>query len=119
MNYRQRVGKFGENIAKNYLLRQGYKIIGLNKKISFKEIDIMARDGETLVFIEVKTRLSSVFGNADDAFDLKKVNNLKEAIGRYIYENNFDENLVRLDFISLNISRLEKRAKIKHYKDVV
>ena len=119
MNYKQTVGKFGENLAKDYLLKKGYGVIGENIKVSFQEIDIIARQGGITVFVEVKTRLSSIFGGADEAFYLKKVNNLKEAIGRYIYENNLDENLVRLDFISLDISRLGKRAKIKHYKDVI
>ena len=119
MNYRQKVGKFGENIARDYLLRRGYKIIGLNQKISFKEVDIIARDGETLVFIEVKTRLSQIFGGADDAFDFRKLSNLKEALELYIYKNNFDGNLARLDFVSVDISRQKKKAKIKHYKDII
>ncbi|MFA4833740.1 MAG: YraN family protein [Patescibacteria group bacterium] len=119
MNYKQVVGKFGENLARDYLLKHGYKIIDINVKISFKEIDIIARVGETLIFVEVKTRLSSIFGSAEDAFESKKLSNLKKALEFYIYENNLDENLVRLDFISVDISRQEKMAKIKHYKDVI
>ena len=119
VNYRQKVGKFGENIARNYLLRQGYKIISLNQKISFKEIDIIARDGKMLVFVEVKTRLSSVFGEAEEAFDFRKLSHLKNALEFYIYKNNLDDNLARLDFISIDISRQKKRAKIKHYRDVI
>jgi len=119
MNYRQKAGKFGEDLAKDYLLKKGYGVIGENIKVSFQEIDIIARQGGITVFVEVKTRLSSVFGSAEDAFDLKKFNNLKKALEFYIYKNNLDENLVRLDFISVDISRQKKRAKIKHYKDII
>jgi putative endonuclease len=119
MNYRQEIGKFGENLAKNYLLRRGYKILGENEKISFWEIDIIAKEGDILVFIEVKTKLSSAFGKAEDAFDFKKCGHLEKALELYIYKNNLDENLVRLDFISIDISHQKKKAKIKHYKDVI
>ena len=119
MSYKQVVGKFGESIAKDYLVRRGYRIIGLNQKISFKEIDIIAQKEEILVFVEVKTRLSSIFGKAEDAFDFRKLSHLKRALEFYIYGNNLNENLVRLDFISVDISRQKKMAKIKHYKDII
>lgn len=119
MNHKQAVGKFGENLAKDYLLRQGYKIISLNQKIGFKEIDIIARIGKMLVFVEVKTRLSSVLGGAEDAFDFRKSGHLEKALEFYIYKNNLNENLVRLDFISVDINGQKKRAKIKHYKDII
>ena len=119
MSYKQTIGKFGENIAKDYLVKRGYKIIGLNQKVSFQEVDIIAQKGEILVFIEVKTRLSSIFGGAEDAFDFKKSGHLEKALEFYIYKNNLDEDFVRLDFISVDISREKKRAKIKHYKGVI
>ena len=119
MNYRQIVGKFGENLAKDYLLRRSYRIISVNKKIGFKEIDIIAQEGEILVFVEVKTRLSSVFGGAEDAFNFVKFDNLKAAMEWYIYKNNLDGNFVRLDFISVDINKYRKKANIKHFKDII
>ncbi|MDD5031558.1 MAG: YraN family protein [Patescibacteria group bacterium] len=119
VNYRREVGKFGENLAKNYLLKKGYEIIGENVKISFQEIDIIARQEKMLVFIEVKTRLSSAFGGAEDAFDFRKSGYLEKALESYIYKNNLDENLIRLDFISIDLNREKKIAKIKHYKDII
>jgi putative endonuclease len=100
-------------------LKKGYKIIGENIKISFKEVDIIAWQGKMLVFIEVKTRLSSVFGGAEDAFGSRKSGYLEKALEFYIYKNNLDENLARLDFISVDINRQKKMAKIKHYKDII
>ncbi|MDD5071275.1 MAG: YraN family protein [Patescibacteria group bacterium] len=119
MNYRREVGKFGENLVKNYLLKKGYEILGENVKISFQEIDIIAKEGKIFVFVEVKTKLSSAFGKAEDAFDFRKSGHLGKALELYIYKNDLDENLIRLDFISVDINREKKMAKIKHYKDII
>lgn len=119
MNYKQKVGKFGEDLASDYLIRHGYKIIGRNVKISYKEIDIIAKYSKIIVFIEVKTRMSSILGSANDAFSQKKMNTLKKALAYYIYDKNVNENYVRLDLIAIDINRKNKIAKIKHYNDVI
>lgn len=119
MNHRQIVGKFGEGLAKDYLSRRGYRIISVNEKIGFKEVDIIARKDNLFVFIEVKTRVSSAFGGAEEAFNSAKFSNLQIAIEQYLYKNNLDGNFVRLDFISVDIDKYRKKANIKHYKDII
>jgi len=119
MNYNQRAGKFGESLAKDYLIRRGYRIIGLNLKIGCKEVDIIARDRETLVFVEVKTRLSSQYGLAEDAFEGRKFQHLKAALEFYVYKNNCDADLVRLDLVAIDVDKFKKIAKISHYKDII
>ena len=119
MNYRQKVGKFGENLARDYLVRHGYKILGMNIKISYKEVDIIASRDKSIVFIEVKTRVFLGWGGAEEAIDDQKITNLAQALDLYIYEKKLDENLVRLDFIAIDIDKNKKIAKIKHYKDVI
>jgi len=118
MNYRKKVGEFGEKIAINYLKSKGYSIIGKNVKISFKEIDIIAKIKEKIVFFEVKTRTSKKLGAADEAISSKKINNLKKAIGFYIAENKIKANNIRLDFIAINIDKYKKIANIKHFEDI-
>ncbi|PIR12806.1 endonuclease [Candidatus Falkowbacteria bacterium CG11_big_fil_rev_8_21_14_0_20_39_10] len=125
MNYRQKVGKFGETLARDYLRRHGYEIIKTNLKVSYKEIDIIACRGRFVVFIEVKTRTSSAYGSADENLDSKKIDNLKKALNHYFYLNDnklfnqeIDLNYVRIDLIAVDINRRKKIAKIKHYKDV-
>ena len=61
------VGKFGEDLALIYLKRQGYKIIERNFRIRGGEIDIIAQDNNTLVYIEVKTRTSHAFGLPEES----------------------------------------------------
>ncbi len=118
MNYRQNVGKFGETLAKNFLIRHGYKIIDCNVKISYQEIDIVANFKEKIVFVEVKTMTSSAFGLAEDNITSKKIKNLKKALNTYLNNNNLGLENIRLDLISIDICKNKKIAKIKHFKDL-
>src|SRR3989339_119712 len=73
MNHNQKIGKLGEDLACKYLQEKGYEILDRNIKTSFKEIDIVARIKEKIVFIEVKTRTNLKFGGADEAINHKKL----------------------------------------------
>jgi len=66
-------GRIGETIAAGYLRLIGYRIIERNLRIGRNEIDIVAFDGDCLVFVEVKTRRNSRFGSAAEAVGRKKV----------------------------------------------
>lgn len=68
-----RLGEKGEGLAAKFLKRKGYKIVRQNYKTPLGEIDIIARDGETLVFVEVKTRESMEYG-----FPFESVNRVKK-----------------------------------------
>ena len=70
--YKKFLGRAGEVKAAEFLKDKGYKIIKTNYKTHFGEIDLIAKDGETLVFIEVKTRSSDAFGAPSEAVNLKK-----------------------------------------------
>jgi len=119
MNYNQKVGQFGERLAKNYLIRQGYKIIDSNIKISYKEIDIVAKLGKEFIFIEVKTRTSGVFGGADEGINSRKIHCLKKALSMYINDKKLDPENIRVDLIAVDIDKIKKVAKIKHYKNII
>lgn len=120
MNHNQKIGRFGEELAKKYLKRNGYKIIGANIKTGHTELDLICERGEDLVFVEVKTRASKTFGSANEAVFAKKMNSLKKAISIYI--NNFLKNKyyrdIRLDLVSIDINKIKKTAKIRHYKGI-
>jgi len=118
MNYKQKVGRFGEVLACNYLIRRGYKIIEKNIKISYQELDIIARQQKKIIFVEVKTRASKILGPADEAISSQKIKSLKKAIEEYVYSKNITSKNIRLDLISIDIDRHKKIAKIKHYKDI-
>lgn len=118
VNYKRDIGEFGEVVAINYLTSHGYELVNTNVKIRYKEIDIIVEDKGILVFVEVKTRISYTFGQADEAMTAQKINNLKQAAEIYLFNNNLDDKEVRLDFISVDLDKVRKTARIKHYKDI-
>ena len=119
MSHNQKIGEFGETLAKNYLVRHGYKIIDANVKLSYQELDIVALKDELIIFVEVKTRLSQFYGPAENAFQFTKMERFKRGMEMYIGNKNLYAEEVRADLITVDIDQLKKTAKIKHYKDVV
>ncbi|KKQ62221.1 MAG: TIGR00252 family protein [Parcubacteria group bacterium GW2011_GWE2_38_18] len=119
MNHNKAIGAFGEKIAKDFLLKRGYEIISNNIKASFKEIDLIVKKENILVFVEVKTRASVFLGTAAEMMSTRKLNNIK--IGASLYLNNQKNNYqdLRFDFIAVDIDKGQKTAKIKHFKDII
>jgi len=76
-------GQDGEKQAAEFLKRQGYKILDLNFRTKYGEIDIVARDGDVLVFVEVKTRSSQQFGLPEEAVGYHKLQHLQKAAAYY------------------------------------
>lgn len=118
MHYNQKVGQFGEKIAREFLERRGYKILETNYKAGYKELDIIAEQGDFLVFVEVKTRTSSEF-RGEEAVEYYKQKNLKYAITNYLTKRNLWEKETRVDLIVVDINKLRKIAKVKRYKDIL
>ena len=88
MNNNQDFGKFGEDLAVNYLINKGYQILERNWRSGHKEIDIIALDGDTLVAVEVKTRKSNTYGEPDIAVGAMKQQMLIWAADAYVrYKN--------------------------------
>lgn len=108
------LGIRGEAIAKGYLLSKGYVILETNWRFNKLEVDMIADDGELLVFIEVKTRSSIEYGNPEDAVDFDKKMNLINAAEAYL-KILHAEIEVRFDIISIIIT--EENIEINHIKD--
>ena len=66
------IGREGEDVAASYLMQNGYRIVARNWRYGPKEIDIVARDGETMVFVEVKTRSTLAFELPQEAVTKKR-----------------------------------------------
>jgi putative endonuclease len=95
-------GKLGEELAKNYLLEKGYIILKTNFQIGKNEIDIVCKDCETLVFVEVKTRHSDFLVEPEFAVTRKKQSSIIKAANQYIEFANIDCES-RFDIISVII----------------
>lgn len=80
-----RTGEWGEHAAAQYLRSKGYRVLGLRVRIDRRdELDLVARDGAVLVFVEVKTRRGERFGRPADAVDFRKRRVLSRAAVRYL-----------------------------------
>lgn len=96
----KRLGLGGERKACRYLKRSGYKIVEKNYKHPFGEVDIIARKGEILAFIEVKTRLSDIYGIPSEAVDFHKKRRYIQA-AKYYFLNREIDCTVRFDIIEI------------------
>ncbi len=95
-------GRYGENIAKEYLISQGCKIIECNWHYSKNaEIDIIAEDKGVLIFVEVKTRTSLNFGHPFESIDYNKLRKIHTAILGYLSRNQKHYNSYRIDGIAV------------------
>lgn len=109
-------GEKGELLAQEYLKKKGYEIIETNKRFSrFCEIDIIAKDKDTLVFIEVKTRSSDFCGSPFEAITKTKYENIKTGLFTYLQESKNKYKKFRIDAISVI---LNPEIKIKHLKNI-
>lgn len=89
-NKKQELGKWGEQEASNYLLRKGYTIIGRNIRTPHGEIDILASMDQILIFVEVKTRGNTVFGNPETGIDVRKLKHMEQSALFYIQNSNYE-----------------------------
>lgn len=117
--YKKTIGRFGENLAKHFLIKRGYKIIASNLKIGHYEFDLIAIYENELIFVEVKTLSSEKIGPADEALKSRQIKNLKKAMSIYCYQFHKTIETARLDFIAVDLNRITKTAKLKHYKNIV
>ncbi len=85
--YKKRFGKKGEGIAADYLIDRGFDIIEENFRSKFGEIDIVARKGNKLYFVEVKTRANRKRGMPYEAVNKRKIHQIKKAATYYLLEN--------------------------------
>ena len=108
------LGKNGEKIAAEYLVKQGYDIRDINWRNGRYEIDIVATQGKYLVIVEVKTRQSDIFGLPEDAINDKKIRHLIDAADSYIKQTDlpFD---IRFDIVSVICK--ENSYDIEHIQD--
>ena len=113
MNNRE-FGNKGEDLACEYLIKNGYEILERNKHFSkLCEIDIIAKFKNKVVFVEVKTRKSDAFGTPMEAITKTKYNNIKTGVLSYVQENKIKN--YQIDAIGIT---LQPTLKIQHLKNV-
>lgn len=95
-------GKFGEDEAIRWLASQGYEIVDRNVVNHAGEIDLVAREGETLCFVEIKARASQAFGPAIAAVDARKQRRISRAAALYLAMKKLHNSPCRFDVLGLD-----------------
>lgn len=123
MTYRQDIGRRGEDIACLLLAESGFVILERNFRTKFGELDIVALREKTeyeppiTVFVEVKTRTSSVFGTPEEAFDCRKRLRFERAALCYLADHSEVRDW-RIDFIGITLDRSGRMIYREHVRDV-
>src|SRR5258708_7380155 len=96
------LGRRGERAAEKYLKRNGYRIVARNFRASGAEIDLVAIDGETLVFVEVKTRRSRATGAPEEAVDARKQLRMRRAAEAFSIKYRAGDKEMRFDIVAVD-----------------
>ncbi|WHH59432.1 YraN family protein [Petroclostridium sp. X23] len=99
--YKKQIGALGEQEAANYLIKNHYTIIDKNFRCRLGEIDIIAREGEYIVFIEVKTRKDCRFGIPAEAVDYYKRNKIIQIAQYYLMQKRMHGRNIRFDVVEV------------------
>ena len=119
LNQKQKLGKLGENLAREKLLKSGYQYISQNFRSKFGEIDLIFQDKNTLVAVEVKTRVGLEFGLPEEAVNRWQTRSIIKT-GQYfqLLHSKLPQEL-RIDVVAILFEEeTEKLVYIKHYKNI-
>ncbi|HTZ11868.1 MAG TPA: YraN family protein [Candidatus Margulisiibacteriota bacterium] len=106
------LGRRGEELAVELLKKNGYQIIARNHKSSLGEIDIIAKDKDTLCFIEVKTRRSDKFGSGLEAVSHFKQRQISKVALEFLKEKNLLESRARFDVVAVSCKDAEPKLEL-------
>ena len=116
---RKKTGNFGEKLACEHLKSKGYKILDQNYRTRGGEIDIVAKDGEMVVFVEVKTRTNRAFGFPEEAIDERKQRKLALTAEHYLAVHRLYNQDYRIDSIGIELDGSGRVAELRHENDIV
>jgi putative endonuclease len=103
-NYKRKLGQHGEEVAADYLRQQGYAILARNWRCPAGEVDIVAREGETLAFVEVRTRRAGGrLGTPEESVTLRKQARMVEVAQTYLQEAGLDDAAWRIDVVAIEV----------------
>ena len=102
--YKRQLGQRGEEIAADYLRQQGYAILARNWRCPAGEVDIVAREGETLAFVEVRTRRAGGrLGTPEESVTPRKQARMVEVAQTYLQEAGLDDAAWRIDVVAIEV----------------
>ncbi len=110
---RRRLGDRGEHIAETFLTERGYTLLARNYACAAGEIDLVCRDGDTLAFIEVKTRRGTAFGAPEEAVTSRKIAHIASAATQYMADYELETLPWRIDVVAIELSTTGKFVEVR------
>lgn len=111
-------GNYGEDLACDFLKKQGYKILERNYRIRGGEIDIVAKEEDYLVFVEVKARYSHEYGPPTESITSWKIKALKKTALFYVVKINWGDGPYRIDVVTIDFADNRENPKIELIKNI-
>lgn len=109
------LGRRGERAAERHLKRRGYRIVARNFRAAGAEIDLIAMDGETIVFVEVKTRSGIGVGEPADAVDGRKQQRMRRAAEAFAARRSVADRAMRFDVVAITFD--DRKMNLELIKD--
>ena len=116
MKHNQRIGKWGEDAVAAYLTERGYEIIARNARTPYGEIDIVTKQADVTIFVEVKTRTSSRMGLPEESVNFRKQAHMLACAEHYAMENAIDH--WQIDVIAVE-GRQGTEPNVTHFENVI
>ncbi len=116
MKHNQRIGKWGEDTAVEYLTQREYEIVARNVRTPYGEIDIVAKQGDVIIFVEVKTRTSNTMGLPEEAITPRKREHMLAAADHYTAEHEIDH--WQIDVIAIE-GKPGSKPKITYFENAI
>ena len=112
---KRREGSRGEDLAVDFLKKKGYRILDRNYRFGRGELDIVAEDNRMLVFVEVKSRRTELYGDPIDALTPSKCTQLRKIAEGYLFRHHIDDRSCRFDVIAIDYDG--EIPNIRHVED--
>ncbi len=116
---RQGLGRTGERLAAEELLRRGYCVLEKNVRCVYGEIDLVAEDGQDLVFVEVKTRRGNSYGLPEESITARKRQKLMQLAAYYLDLHDCAHCSWRIDVVAVQMSQQGRLQEIRVYQHAV
>ena len=116
-SYNKDIGSFGEALARDYLISKGYKILNMNFRNKFGEIDIICKKNNLLIFYEIKSRYSNSFGSPIESITCYKQKQIIKLSELYLISKKYYNFNVRYDIIEVIFNTITSSHIINHVQD--
>jgi putative endonuclease len=114
---RDDLGRRGEAEAERFLRRLGYRIVGRRERVLRGDIDLVALDGRTVVFVEVRSRSSTAHGHPAETVGFQKQRRIAELANAYIRRHRLEDCAVRIDVVAVTFNTGSSPPVVEHYQN--